>query len=88
MTNASTGTLTSSWRMELIPSTPSRTVMDLALTTSAGQEKMNMCIEIAEHIYMRTRAHTFCYYTGIQTETVCPGVSSEEAAGCSGTTAM
>lgn len=39
--NASTGTLTSSWRKELIPSTLSRTKMDLVITTSAGQEKMN-----------------------------------------------
>lgn len=40
--NASTGTLTSSWRMEPIPLVPLRTKMDLGLTTSAGQEKTNM----------------------------------------------
>lgn len=36
--SASTGTHTSSWRMESIPSTPSRMKMDLARTTFAGLE--------------------------------------------------
>lgn len=58
--NASTGTLTSSWRMESIPSTPLRTKMDLALTTSAGLEKIYMWIQIVENIYKRTLTCTFC----------------------------
>lgn len=57
--NACTGTLTSSWRKELIAS-PLRTKMDLGLTTSAET----------------------------QTEKGCPGVSSDEATGCCGTTVM
>lgn len=81
--NACTGTLTSSWREELIPSTPSRTKTDLALTTSAGREKIYKCIQTEEGIY----SHSF-YDTGTQTETGCPGVSSEEAADCFGTTVM
>lgn len=55
--NACTGTLTSSWRKELIAS-PLRTKMDLGLTTSAGQEKINNCIQIAEDIYKRALTHT------------------------------
>lgn len=58
--NASTGTLTSSWRKVQIPSAPTRLKMDLAHTTSAGQEKTNKCIQIAEDVYERTPAHTFC----------------------------
>lgn len=81
--NASTGTLTSSWRKELIPSTPSRTKTDLALTTSAGQEKIYKRIQTAEGVYSRS-----FYDTETQTETGCPGVSSEEAADCYGTTVM
>lgn len=46
--NASTGTLSSSWSKEPIPLIPLRTKMDLALTTSAGQEKINVCIQMAE----------------------------------------
>jgi len=36
--NASTGTHTSSWRKDLIPLTPLRTQMDLAVTTVAGTQ--------------------------------------------------
>lgn len=79
--NAFTGTLTSSWRKELIPSTPTRTKMDLALTTSAGQEKIYKCIQTAEGVYSRS-----FYDTETQTGMGCPGVSSEEVADCFGTT--
>lgn len=61
--NASTGTLTSSWRMELIPSTPLRTKMDLGLTTSAGQEKTNMS-HSREHLLEDVHLHST--YTLIQ----------------------
>lgn len=83
--NASTGTLTSSWRKELIPSTLSRTKMDLVITTSAGQEKMNS--NSRGHLQRDAHSHML-YDTETQTETRCPGVSSEEAAGCCGTTVM
>lgn len=87
VTNASTGTHTSSWRMELIPSVPLRTKMDLVLTTSAGQEKTNRCIQSADNSYKRMLTHVFCD-TETQMEIRCPGASSEEAAGCCGTTVM
>lgn len=59
--NASTGTLTSSWPWEWIPSPPSRTKMVLALTISAGEEeKLMVCIEIAENVQKKTLKHRLC----------------------------
>lgn len=58
--NASTGTLTSSWREELIPSAPSRTETDLVGTTSAGQKTTNKCSEITKDIFKKMLTHTLC----------------------------